>query len=342
VKDVKPGAAIQARTAFVVREGDFVYNRLFAWKGSFAVATASDDGCIVSNEFPCFEVSRHRLDATYLRLYFTKVAAWNEALGLSSGSTPTSRNRLKEDRLLNMKIPLPPLEEQRRIVARVEAIAAKVEEAQRLRRMAEAESQSVLRSMLFNAPRSELTPLRELLELREPDVRVDSTSTYQFAGVYSFGRGVFVGDAKQGLTISYPRLTRLRTGDFVYPKLMAWEGAFAVVPPEANGCVVSTEFPVFRIRTERVLPELVDTYFKTPAVWEALAGGATGTNVRRRRLHPEKLLATCLPVPPMADQLRLSEVSRLLAGRRSIQATSTVEWDRLLPTVLDRAFRGEL
>ena len=32
-------------------------------------------------------------------------------------------------------------------------------------------------------------------------------------------------------------LTRLRAGDFVYPKLMAWEGAFGVVPPECEGIV---------------------------------------------------------------------------------------------------------
>lgn len=51
VKATKSGAEIQAKTLFRVEEGDVVYNRLFAWKGSFAVATAADAGCFVSPAF---------------------------------------------------------------------------------------------------------------------------------------------------------------------------------------------------------------------------------------------------------------------------------------------------
>src|SRR6266851_3395118 len=136
IKDVKPGSEIQADRVYRVAEGDFVYNRLFAWKGSFALALRTDDGCYVSNEFPCFRVKEDKIDGQYLWKYFSRSSAWNEALGLSSGGTPTSRNRLKEEKLLEMEIPLPPLEEQRRIVARIEELAAKVEEARGLRREA--------------------------------------------------------------------------------------------------------------------------------------------------------------------------------------------------------------
>ena len=49
VKDVAPGSGIQATKLYRVCEGDFVYNRLFAWKGSFALASQDDEGCFVSN-----------------------------------------------------------------------------------------------------------------------------------------------------------------------------------------------------------------------------------------------------------------------------------------------------
>lgn len=61
VKDVKLGSAIRADRLYRVKHGDFVYNRLFAWKGSFAVASQHDDGCYVSNEFPCFAVDEKKL-----------------------------------------------------------------------------------------------------------------------------------------------------------------------------------------------------------------------------------------------------------------------------------------
>ena len=55
VKDTKLGQEIKAQKVYRVRKGDFGYNRLFAWKGSFAVADLETDSCYVSNEFPCFE-----------------------------------------------------------------------------------------------------------------------------------------------------------------------------------------------------------------------------------------------------------------------------------------------
>jgi type I restriction enzyme, S subunit len=64
---------------------------------------------------------------------------WDEALGLSTGGTPTSRNRLKEDKFLGLKVPLPPLPEQRRIVARIEALAAQIHEARTLRQQGQTE-----------------------------------------------------------------------------------------------------------------------------------------------------------------------------------------------------------
>jgi len=88
--------------------------------------------------------------------------------------------------------------------------------------------------------------MRELVRLREPDVMVEPDGKYQFAGVYCFGRGVFRSQFRTGVEFAYRRLTRLKAGNFVYPKLMAWEGALGVVPAECDGCVVSTEFPVLR------------------------------------------------------------------------------------------------
>jgi type I restriction enzyme, S subunit len=53
---------------------------------------------------------------------------------------------LKVDKLLAMKIPLPPLSEQQRIVARIEELAARIEEARGLRRQAVEESEALVSS----------------------------------------------------------------------------------------------------------------------------------------------------------------------------------------------------
>ena len=133
-------------------------------------------------------------------------------------------------------------------------------------------------------------------------------------------------------------MVRLWTGEFVYPKLMAWEGALGVVPPECDGCVVSTEFPVFEVNEKQVLPEVLDTYFRTPSVWPEIAGERTGTNIRRRRLNPQDFLDYEMPLPSMETQMTLRQVQAEVDAPKRLQAETAAE----LNALLDRAFKGEL
>lgn len=128
----------------------------------------------------------------------------------------------------------------------------------------------------------------------------------------------------------------------VYPKLMAWEGALALVPPECNNLVVSPEFPVFEINQNRVLPETLEVYFRSSNVWPLLSGASTGTNVRRKRLNPSDFLAFNMPLPSMETQLLLREVSQRASIVKYKQSETSAELDALLPSILDKAFKGEL
>ncbi len=184
--------------------------------------------------------------------------------------------------------------------------------------------------------------MNELVSLRQPNVSVLPHESYHFAGVYSFGRGVFRGDVKTGMEFRYPRLTRISEGNFIYPKLMAWEGALGIVPKECEGLVVSPEFPVFEVDESKVLPETLDVHFRTASVWPQLWGTSTGTNVRRRRLNPKTFLDYEFPLPPMAVQEQLHEITGKLKPMKKLQAETAAELDALLPSVLDRAFKGEL
>jgi len=186
-----------------------------------------------------------------------------------------------------------------------------------------------------------MVPMHELVKLREPDTEVLPTETYRFAGVYSFGRGVFPSQTKTGMEFSYKWLTRLRKGDFVYPKLMAWEGALGTVPLECEGLFVSTEFPVFEVNARSVLPEVLDMYFRNPSVWPQIAAISTGTNVRRRRLHPASFLKYRFPLPPMEVQRAIQQFRSQLEALYGQRIAVTGELDTLLPSVLDKAFSRE-
>ena len=343
VREQLLGMDIARKQQWIIKSGDIVYNKLFAWKGSFAIADDSVDGCIVSDKFPTYEANLELIDIRFLRYYLQTDELAQKARTLSKGAAAISKLTLNPPQFWDLTIPLPPLEEQQRIVAQIEKLAGKIEEGRSLRRQAIKKCDELYRSIII-APSVETTPtlMGKLVKLREPDVIVSPEQTYHFAGVYSFGRGLFRQQSRSGIEFSYKNLTRLKAGNFVYPKLMAWEGGLGVVPPECDGLVVSPEFPVFEVDENHVLPETLDVYFRTPFVWSLLANISTGTNIRRRRLHPSNFLKYEFPLPPMKIQQKLRTVRRRGDEMQRLREEAMKELDNLLPSILDKAFKGEL
>jgi len=342
LRETVTGGQTSAPRLFRVAKGDFIYSRLFACRGAFGVIGDELDRCYVSGEFPTFRPISEKVDVEFLRYWFCLPSVIATVDADCSGSTPLTRNRFKEPFFLALEIPLPPLSEQRRIVARIDELSAHIQEARALRQQAAEEEETLCRSILTSGTDAKPTPMRELVKLRPPDVVVQPNEIYPFAGVYCFGRGVFKAQDKSGMDFAYPKLTRLKAGNFVYPKLMAWEGAFGVVPPECDGCVVSTEFPVFEVAEDKVFPEVLDTYFRTPAVWPDVAGRSTGTNVRRRRLNPSDFLSYKIPLPSRIVQQKFKAVRTQVDALKRLHAETAAELDALMPSILDRAFKGEL
>jgi type I restriction enzyme, S subunit len=336
------GSQTAARTLSMVHEGDLIINKIWVRHGSTAIASSAVDGCAASGEFPTFNLDSESVLSRWMHWQTKTPSFWDKCDALSRGTS--GKNRIKPELFLTIRIPLPPLAEQERIVSRIEHFAANVAEASGLQEEITAEMDALCRSIITNPADEVPTPtdMNELLVMREPDVKVEATGSYHFAGVYCFGRGVFAGHRKNGSEFAYRSLTKIQKGNFVYPKLMAWEGALGVVPENCDGLYVSPEFPVFEVRQDRVLPEVLDTYFRTPSVWPQLAAISTGTNVRRRRLHPKAFLQYKFPLPSMKVQRQLSVVRLSIEQTKRKQSESAAELDALMPSILSKAFRGEL
>lgn len=326
----------------LIHPGDMVISGINASKGAIAVYNEIARKPIAATiHYGAYIPKKERADIKYLWWFLRSTTFRDIVQHHIPGGIKTE---LKAKRFLSFPIPLPSLEEQERILARIESVAVRVNEAQRLQEDVDNECELLLRSIISgNSDEKPIpTPMRELVSLREPDITVSPDEFYHFAGTYSFGRGLFRGIKKKGNQFAYKKLTRLRTNDFTYPKLMAWEGAYGIVLPECDGLVVSTEFPVFELNQENILPETMAVYFCNPANWETLSGQSTGTNVRRRRLNPQTFLNYQFPLPPMKRKLLLRDVQAKVNGLRDLQSKTQEELDALLPSILDKAFKGEL
>lgn len=112
------GDGMSANNVTPLVPGALIYNRLFAWKVSFAVVPPELADCYVSNEFPQFIPDTSRILPEYLYLFCTRETTIRAVNAASTGSAAVSRNRFKEEYFLDFEIPLPPLVEQEAIVAR--------------------------------------------------------------------------------------------------------------------------------------------------------------------------------------------------------------------------------
>lgn len=148
LKASKPGSQILTKKLNAVASGDVTYSKLFAWKGSFAVVSDACQGAVASSEFPTYVANPARLLPEYFALWASRVEVWDVANDMSTGTTAGSRNRLAPDQFLELTIDLPPIADQRAIVASANLMQEGVNAYAREARAAETVLRSARESML--------------------------------------------------------------------------------------------------------------------------------------------------------------------------------------------------
>jgi type I restriction enzyme S subunit len=132
LRGILTGAEISSSRQMVARQGQFILSRIDARNGSLGIVPKELDGAVVTNDFPVFNVVENKLLPAYLGWMCRTESFVEECKRASEGTT--NRVRLQEDKFLAREIPLPPLAEQRRVVARIEELAAQIHEVRALRR----------------------------------------------------------------------------------------------------------------------------------------------------------------------------------------------------------------
>jgi type I restriction enzyme S subunit len=142
LRSIVTGADIASSRRFVARLGQLIVSRIDARNGAIGVVPPELDGAVVTNDFPLFVPNPVRVDLAFLGWLSRTRAFVDLCLRASEGTT--NRVRLQEDRFLALEIPLPPLADQRRVVARIAELASQVQEARILRQQATDEAEALV------------------------------------------------------------------------------------------------------------------------------------------------------------------------------------------------------
>ncbi|MCL4177385.1 MAG: restriction endonuclease subunit S [Verrucomicrobia bacterium] len=347
VRDEVPGALIKTKTQQVCRTGEFLVAEIDAKVGGFGIVPESLDGSIVSGHYFLFVIDGAKLDRRFLD-YFIRTPAFREQVA-AQGSTNYAA--IRPAHVLGYEMPLPPLVEQRRVVARIEELSAQIHEARTLHLQASEEADALLVAMAHRGDLDRSAKecagwkrrrLSDVIQFVDDAHKVAPDRSYPNLGIYSFGRGLFHKPPIDGLTTSATTLRRVKVGQFIYSRLFAFEGAYGRVTPEFDGAFVSQEYPTFDCDSRQIRSDFLAAYFKPAHLWKAVAAGSKGLGDRRQRVQPAQVLAHELWLPPIEWQNRLAEVQAEVDALKRLQAETAAELDALLPAILDRAFKGEL
>ena len=258
----------------------------------------------------------------------------------------TTVKHLSSKSILGIQMPVPPLEEQKRIVALLDDATARISELTACYEQARTHANNLFTSALRDALEGNpdwpvktlgevavLNPSEPALSEDAPFVPMDAVTAGKRQVQYTQPRGQRSG-------------ARARAGDILFARITPClqNGKVALIQDEIDRCGGSTEFIVVRAGPE-VLRGFLYQWITAEHIRDhvtTLMKGATG----RQRLDAQDLALTELPMPPLdeqqrivarLDQMRVKTSEMVAAYDAKLQAAKN-----LRQSILEAAFAGEL
>jgi len=125
-KEKVTGASLGNKRVFWIEPDCFIVNIVFAWEHAIAKTTKNEVGMIASHRFPMYKPKDSILDLDYL-LYFFKSPRGKHLLGLASPGGAGRNKTLGKLEFMKLRIPVPPIEEQKAIAKILLAVDKEIE-----------------------------------------------------------------------------------------------------------------------------------------------------------------------------------------------------------------------
>jgi type I restriction enzyme S subunit len=329
-------------------------------KGTIIISTRMGLGRVVKTEINTAInqdlkalLPKKELNVDYLLLFLR--AKSEDIVQKGSGATVSG---VRLEHIKEIEIPLPALEVQKKIVAKLESLLAKINEAKKLRVETRACADNLLSAELhkiFEEGKKkgweekeigeicELNPKKSEIKDKPDDLLV---SFVPMAAVDEYSQTVTsfeerkLGEVKKGYTY-------FRDGDVLFAKITPCmeNGKVAIAGNLSNGIGFgTTEFHVLRPKQE-VLADWIYSIVRQPQFRDLAREKMTGTAGQKR--VPIRFLENYrIPVPPISEQKkivkRLEKVSQKVDRVKELQNITENEFNVLESSILSKAFSGEL
>jgi type I restriction enzyme S subunit len=179
--------------------------------------------------------------------------------------------------------------------------------------------------------------LGKLLRRAEVTVQPIMDAEYREITVRLWGKGVIERGRTVGSVLSGRRFVA-HAGQFIVSRIDARNGAMGIVPDSLEGALVTNDFPLFDVNTDRLDPAFLGWLSKTEAFVELCRRASEGTT-NRVRLKEERFSALEIPLPPPPEQRRIvARIEELVAQIREakmLRDQAVEEREAVWPSILN-------
>ena len=305
LRDIVSGAEIKTKQQQVCCAGEFLVAEIDAKVGGFGIVPPELDGAVVSSHYFLFTLDETQIDQRYLS-YYVRTPEFQDQV-IAKGSTNYAA--IRPQHVLDYVIPLPPLHEQRRIVAHIDAIAEQIAAARGLRRGAVEAAKSVLlytSADLFttSSTSSLCVPFGEVFSFRNDLIRPSDGASGEliFVGLQHveshtgrrIGEDYLLAEELKG------RKFRFSPGEVVYGYLRPYLNKVWIADCEG---FCSVDQYVLRPKSD-----VVDTFYLAHFMRSRLflqTAIELTNNLQLPRLRSGLLQAINMPLPILDDQRRI-------------------------------------
>lgn len=350
LRDRVIGSEIKTKQQQICKAGEFLVAEIDAKVGGFGIVPDQLEGAIVSSHYFLFSLDLNKINDKFLD-YYAKTPSFKDQVN-AKGSTNYAAIRPKD--ILGYTIPLPPLAEQQRIVAKIERLAGKIEEAKNLQTSVstnnyliwDAAAVKVFEQLSECFSHKKFSEVCEVVRGGSP--RPAGSSIY-YEGKIPFLKvadltaddSVYLHTYKSTIKEAGLSKTRFVVKDTL---MLTNSGATLGVPKICRfGTAFNDGIQAFLGLPSTISKEYLYFFLASKTNWfrNCAARGQGQPN-----LNTGMVKALSFPYPPLAKQLETVNYLQNMRSKVQIihttQDRATAELDALLPSILDKAFKGEL
>lgn len=355
-RELKLATKITKKSHYNIRAGDVIYNKLFAWKGTFGIIPQELDGMFVSDKFPTYELDRGKVAEAFLRWYFRYPPLWEQARSKSTGSAALSKLTLNPPRFLELTLRAPEdLDEQNRIATWLNTISANLNGIRKIKEATEAEIK-VLSQVLITESLKTFQPQGKLGAVfrKKPQngwsAKCDNTEDGTAVLALGAVTGFYYNPAackKTSEPIDTSADYWLTPGDLLMTRSNTLElvGHAAIYTGDPHPCI----YPDLMMRISpddaRVDKKFLWYWLQTTPVRRFIQTKAKGTSPTMKKISQPVVQAIPFPTQVTLDEqqravAKLDEKLVVVRNMRAAYSTWQNELDLIIPAVLYEAFKG--